>query len=81
VAKPAKSSLFLQNSTASTKPQPWAAQFITMSFQATSTDITLDSDGHTLRANCQKVDGTSQESSLDLNQYLGNINGKQALCG
>ncbi|RYP42645.1 hypothetical protein DL767_000014 [Monosporascus sp. MG133] len=47
-----------------------------MSFQATSTDITLDSDHHTLRAKCVKSDGrTTQDSTLDLDTCIGNING------
>ena len=49
-----------------------------MSFQISSTNIYLDSDGHTLRATCTKEDGTQHDSTLDLDDYLGNIDGKQA---
>ncbi|KAG8768571.1 hypothetical protein FRB91_000435 [Serendipita sp. 411] len=45
-----------------------------MSFQLTSTDITLD--GTVLSANCKRVDGEMQPSSIDLDPLFGNINGQ-----
>ncbi|GAB1312312.1 hypothetical protein MFIFM68171_02522 [Madurella fahalii] len=46
-----------------------------MSFQLSSRNITLDGDNHTLKCECQKEDGTWQYASIDLNKYIGNIDG------
>ncbi|KAG8753454.1 hypothetical protein FRC14_006023 [Serendipita sp. 396] len=45
-----------------------------MSFQFTSTNIALN--GTILSANCQRKDGQSQNSTIDLNPLIGNINGQ-----
>ena len=42
-------------------------------FSATSRDICLS--GSTLQAQCQAEDGSYRPSSVDLNQYIGNIEG------
>lgn len=51
-----------------------------MSFQTSSRDITLDNDGHTLRAYCLTPGGDYKPSSIDLNNYIGNSDGKKTLC-
>ena len=43
-------------------------------FEATSNDIHLV-DGHLLRANCRTIRGPLEASELDLNLYIGNVNG------
>ncbi|KAI0871780.1 Cyanovirin-N [Hypoxylon argillaceum] len=47
-----------------------------MSFQTSSRDITLDNDGHTLRAYCLTPGGDYKPSSIDLNNYIGNSDGQ-----
>ncbi|RMJ23520.1 CVNH domain-containing protein [Aspergillus sp. HF37] len=46
-----------------------------MGFQNSSTGITLQ-NRHTLRCQCAKPDGTFENSQIDLNECLGNNNGK-----
>ncbi|KAG0314916.1 hypothetical protein BGZ99_007773 [Dissophora globulifera] len=43
-------------------------------FTKTSKDISLD-HGHILRAQCQAKDGEWEDSSIDLNDFIGNNNG------
>ena len=45
----------------------------TMAFSKTSKDISLD--GTLLRAQCIDGHGESQDSEIDLNQYIANVNG------
>ncbi|KAG5922925.1 hypothetical protein E4U42_005147 [Claviceps africana] len=45
-----------------------------MSFAASSQDIRLEGK-HMLHALCRDTDGNLQESSIDLNKFLGNQNG------
>lgn len=50
------------------------SQIDTMSFHESSTDIELEDD-HILKANLRNEDGDEQESTLDLNEFIGNDNG------
>lgn len=51
-----------------------------MSFQSTSNNISLD--GSVLKASCLQDDGsTYTDSSIDLNDYIGIINGDFNACG
>ncbi|KAI5302625.1 hypothetical protein KEM56_000514 [Ascosphaera pollenicola] len=45
-----------------------------MSFHETAKDITLE-DGHILKCILFNSDGEEREAELDLNYYLGNVNG------
>ncbi|KAH6871768.1 Cyanovirin-N [Thelonectria olida] len=45
-----------------------------MSFHLSAEDITLE-DGHILRARLADVDGNWQDAQLDLDYYIGNIDG------
>jgi len=36
----------------------------------------IELDGSTLSTKCQKMNGDSQQTSIDLNQYIGNLDGK-----
>ncbi|KAL7276436.1 hypothetical protein RUND412_000575 [Rhizina undulata] len=45
-----------------------------MSYSRSSREISLQND-HILVAQCRNVNGEFVESRLDLNRYLGNING------
>ncbi|KAG5982457.1 hypothetical protein E4U55_001860 [Claviceps digitariae] len=45
-----------------------------MSFSASSQDLWLE-DSHILHASCRDLEDNFQDSSLDLNQVLGNENG------
>jgi hypothetical protein len=49
-----------------------------MSFHYSAEDIRID-DGHILRARLQRGDGEWQDAEIDLNQHIGNDNGKKPL--
>jgi len=36
----------------------------------------IELDGSTLSTKCQKMNGDSQQTSIDLNRYIGNLDGK-----
>lgn len=46
-----------------------------MSFSATSTGYWLE-DGHILHANVEDQQGVVQKSTIDLDNYIANIDGK-----
>jgi len=46
-----------------------------MAFMSSSKDIYLE-DNHILHATCQKKDGTWVDSKIDLDDFVGNENGK-----
>ncbi|KAL7622170.1 hypothetical protein AAE478_007673 [Parahypoxylon ruwenzoriense] len=46
-----------------------------MSFHATSEDIRLD-DGHVLKARLRNEEGDYNDTEIDLNQYIGNNDGR-----
>ncbi|KAF3042053.1 hypothetical protein E8E11_004708 [Didymella keratinophila] len=46
-----------------------------MSFHYSAQDIRVD-DGHILRARLQQADGEWNDSEIDLNQFIGNDNGR-----
>ncbi|KAK8117592.1 cyanovirin-N [Apiospora kogelbergensis] len=46
-----------------------------MSFFDTARDIRLE-DGHMLRASLQRVDGEWQDAEINLNDHIGNENGR-----
>ncbi|PWW72357.1 Cyanovirin-N [Tuber magnatum] len=46
-----------------------------MSYRVTSRNPVLINGGRTLRADCQKLDGSWVTSELDLNTCIGNLNG------
>jgi hypothetical protein len=46
-----------------------------MSFSLSSRDITLDPSGQTLRATCQNAVGNWGPSQIDLDAFIGNIDG------
>ncbi|CAG8263570.1 unnamed protein product [Penicillium nalgiovense] len=50
------------------------SQIDTMSFHETASEIELE-DGHILKAVLRNEDGDEQESTLDLNEHIGNDNG------
>ncbi|KAJ5795248.1 Cyanovirin-N [Penicillium paradoxum] len=50
------------------------SQIDTMSFHASASNIELE-DGHILKAVLRTEDGDEQESTMDLNQHIGNDNG------
>jgi hypothetical protein len=45
-----------------------------MSFYYSAEDIRID-DGHILRARLQTADGEWNDSEIDLNQHVGNVDG------
>jgi hypothetical protein len=47
-----------------------------MTFYHTAEDIRID-DGHVLRARLQTADGEWNDAEIDLNQHIGNDNGKK----
>ncbi|OQE82289.1 hypothetical protein PENNAL_c0037G05506 [Penicillium nalgiovense] len=51
------------------------SQIDTMSFHETASEIELE-DGHILKAVLRNEDGDEQESTLDLNEHIGNDNGQ-----
>lgn len=56
---------------------PWIkyhSNSFTMSFHASATSIELD-DGHILKATLLNAEGEEVESTLDLNEIIGNNNG------
>ncbi|KAH7101897.1 hypothetical protein BKA62DRAFT_159255 [Auriculariales sp. MPI-PUGE-AT-0066] len=58
-------------------PRPEPIYFLSrMSFTATSTDIKLAADGHTLIASCKRDDGSYATSSIDLDTCLVNVKGQ-----
>lgn len=46
-----------------------------MSFFDTARDVRLE-DGHMLRASLQRVDGEWQDAEINLNDHIGNDNGR-----
>ncbi|KXG49564.1 Cyanovirin-N [Penicillium griseofulvum] len=46
-----------------------------MSFHASASNIELE-DGHILKATLRTEDGDEQESTIDLNDHIGNDNGR-----
>lgn len=46
-----------------------------MSFHASAQDIRVD-DGHILRARLQKADGETADAEINLNDFIGNDNGR-----
>lgn len=50
------------------------SQIDTMSFHASAVSIELE-DGHILKAVLRNEDGDEQESTMDLNEHIGNDNG------
>ncbi|KAJ5181253.1 Cyanovirin-N [Penicillium cf. griseofulvum] len=50
------------------------SQIDTMSFHASASNIELE-DGHILKATLRTEDGEEQESTIDLNDHIGNDNG------
>ncbi|KAF9908002.1 hypothetical protein EC991_010350 [Linnemannia zychae] len=46
------------------------------SIKDTCTNLSLAADKHTLTASCISLDGSSKESSIDLNEFIGNDNGR-----
>ncbi|OQE35390.1 hypothetical protein PENCOP_c013G07719 [Penicillium coprophilum] len=51
------------------------SQIDTMSFHASASNIELE-DGHILKAVLRNEDGDEEESTLDLNDHIGNDNGQ-----
>jgi hypothetical protein len=47
------------------------------SIKDTCTNLKLAKDGHTLTASCKSLGGSSKESSIDLNNFIGNDNGEK----
>jgi hypothetical protein len=47
-----------------------------MTFYHSAEDIRID-DGHMLRARLQTAEGEWNDSEIDLNQHIGNIDGKK----
>jgi hypothetical protein len=45
-----------------------------MSFSHSSNNISVDSSGY-LTASCRRIDGSWNDSSINLNNYIGNIDG------
>lgn len=50
-----------------------------MSFHESASDIELE-DGHILKAVLRNEDGDEEESTLDLNDHIGNDNGMSPVC-
>ena len=46
-----------------------------MSFHYSAQNVRVD-DGHMLRASLQKGDGSWNDAEIDLNDHVGNVNGK-----
>jgi hypothetical protein len=46
-----------------------------MSFHFSAEDIRID-DGHILRARLQKADGEWNDAEIDLDNHVGNVDGK-----
>ena len=51
-----------------------------MSFHSTASDIEIV-DGHVLKADLTNADGEEQEATIDLDEIIGNNNGKLDLLG
>jgi hypothetical protein len=49
-----------------------------MTFYYSAEDIRID-DGHILRARLRTADGEWRDAEIDLNQHIGNVDGKSAL--
>ena len=45
-----------------------------MTFHYSAEDIRVD-DGHILRARLQRADGEWQDAEIDLDQFIGNVDG------
>jgi hypothetical protein len=50
-----------------------------MTFYHSAEDIHID-DGHILKARLQTADGEWNDAEIDLNQHIGNMDGKLPLC-
>ena len=55
------------------------SQIENMSFHESASHIELE-DGHILKAVLRNEDGDEQESSIDLNDHIGNDNGMFLVC-